>query len=55
MDANFDVVDRDLNRHLAEIDLEEWFDELEELGFPPPCLRCRWACMPSCKYWDVRP
>jgi len=54
MDANFDIVDRDLDRYLNEIDREEWLAELKELGFPHPCLDCRDRCTPMCDFWDVR-
>jgi len=56
MHANYDIVERDLNRHLSDIDREEWFSELNRLGFPihHPCLDCRERCTPQCEFWDVR-
>jgi len=54
MHANYDIVERDLNRHLSDIDREEWFSELNRLGFPHPCLDCRERCTPHCEFWGVR-
>lgn len=54
MHANYDIVERDLNRHLSDIDREEWFSELNRLGFPHPCLDCRERCTPQCEFWNVR-
>ena len=48
-----DVVMRDLNRHLHEIDLWEEAQEMIERG-EIPCQDCERACNNLCPFWEVK-
>lgn len=43
-----------LRNYFHELDLEEWWAELQRLGLPHPCNGCEERCSPLCRFWDMR-